>query len=56
MTQVMSFEVLGQRLYYCFFYAFFVDIIVFCKNIAIFATDYGVTVALRRRLVKGNPV
>ena len=56
MTQVMSFEVLGQRLYYSFFYAFFADSVVFCKNIAIFATDYGVTAVMRRRLVKGNPV
>ena len=39
-----------------FFYDFFAGSIVFCKNIAIFATDYGVTAVLLLRLVKGNPV
>ena len=31
-------------------------LLLFVNNITIFASDYGVTVALRQRLVKGNPV
>ena len=38
------------------FYFFYLPVLLFANNILIFVSDYGVTAALLRRLVKGNPV